>query len=68
MKIKEIELGRGVSFEVNKQWHKLNAKMKVELEKEENEDEIVEKIWGKIDNILSEKYSNIVTSYDDMED
>jgi|AntRauTorckE6833_2_1112554.scaffolds.fasta_scaffold56793_2 transcriptional regulator len=68
MEIKEIELGRGVSFEINKQWHKLNAKIKVELEEGENEDEVVEKTWDKIDNILSEKYSKITSSYEGIED
>ena len=67
MVIKEIELGRGVSFEISEQWHKLNAKIKVELEEGENEDEVVEKTWDKIDNILSEKYSKITSSYEGIE-
>lgn len=59
MKLKEITLGRGTSIEVNGNWHKFNVGLKSELEDGDTKEEVKEKMWNTIDDILIEKIDQL---------
>ena len=63
MKIKEVKLGRGVSFEIDGHWHKLHAEYTVELEEGEKEEKVREEVWDMVDTTLSNKFDKIHDSY-----
>ena len=59
MKVKEMTFGRGLSFEIGGNWHKLYSEMTVELEEGEDIDDAKEMTIDTVDNILKEKFGKI---------